>query len=639
MTDLYSRILALLVMMSAFANLAIYKPYAVCFSVLIFFIVLFVVKMQLTNRTFLAMVSFLIFLISFIYVLNGHTNQIGDFGVYYRCGNLMYGNEFNDLAVSCKGAYLNDSVVYLKRSIFYLYLYSIFGGSYFFLKLYNLILLTITVSLLYLTFKYRGVVKASMIAAVFFLLITILHLPFVANPDNLTPLIQLLFILSISHILVKKNFNYEVILNLVLLFVTITYSGLARDLTVFFVLAVIYISLSNVRRVPVKILSMLLFAGIAAIFAEQFIVRNLFHASGTGSVILKILSSLDITSFPPQNAVVQREWYDFLYPEVQHVLSQHSYKWFLARFLDEFFVQFNHYLIYVFAKIGIMFDFIGNYSDAVQSWQNNVDNVYIYDSLNYVLSLNSDFFSVITSLLIIFSITSLFKKTCSVIHSNAIKLFLCIALPLVLVLPVLPRYSTVLVMPLFIMSSYSPVFGGRAVSFSWNSSGAHVKKSMYFIVSLMSVYFLIQYCSKYYTLHNRRPIYSVVQQQPSYDVNFACNLQPVPIWKYFDRRMRSKLDPGVDCVSFVFNFEQNVKNVSFIVTQSALEDKFNKLSNFEFSYKINDGQSYKWRQLNTPVMFNVAYGTEGPVKLEIFIRRIMSDEPIEFEIRDILAFP
>ncbi|QBP73987.1 hypothetical protein E2K99_02695 [Herbaspirillum huttiense] len=238
------------------------------------------------------------------------SNQVSDFGVYFRCGaeHVQNSSSLLDWSKKCESSWLPGFATYWRRSLLYtLPLGWISSGSYIALKLFNGVCHILAIALIYLYVSREAGSKAGFIAAI----ALCFHPEFwfsatIATSDNLVIVLELVFLGAIARLC--RAPDKRIVLIVVLLLTCMELLRSVGPILVLFVVAVV--PLANARKQRLH----LLLAAIASIITLTGVQLLATRAGMTGLQSNGLLAAL------AGSGVTAPRGFDDLYNWNQYVL-------------------------------------------------------------------------------------------------------------------------------------------------------------------------------------------------------------------------------------------------------------------------------------------------------------------------------
>ena len=572
-------------------------------------------------------------LVVLVWVALWSTPQIGDFGVYWRCGTLVPWSPEHWMQ-SCKTAYLDAVGVYGKRSFVYtLPIGLIFGSEPVALKIVNAALHIVTVWLAYYALMRQLGAKAACLG----LLVLSLQPEWwytltIATPDNVAvPLILLSFVL-IGRLLHTPSLIGAVGLGAVIVLLEWSRS-LGPFVVIAFALAIAVNRAAWIRNGAQMLIALLAAYGINWGFGAL----NHFVASVDDP--LKWMWAFDVSIRPPQNFQTWFDWSDHLWPAIDQ--QQRSSIGF-ARFLDEWIVQYQAWPAYMVEKSAILFKGTGTKYFVGVQWPDNVENVYTVAHNSVPVGKWSTRLSLALPLIVLpLVMAALFYAPLSPLGIAGLA-FAAVFLALMIgFAEILSRYGVLMAPVMMVLAAH---LGRNRTHVDKQSDRRVVYQAITGVAVLVSAFFIGQVLAGYAENRHTRLLMKMTQDSAVVIDGLECNPKQVPVWPYYGRRMRSVLPPDAECVSYHIPFEQAkgpLRSASLFVTRERLpfaHEKPEPLA-FDYGFKLGD-QPIQWFSLNDKAAawhsFDLgSFGTSVP-RLQWIVRRKQGQQELQFEVRDLL---
>ncbi len=557
--------------------------------------------------------------------------QVGDYGVLWRCG-AEFGMPIQKWVATCRSGYTDATGIYRERAFVYTVpIMSLFGPSYIALKLYNVVLHAATAALvLWLCNRHLGY-RAGCAALTVLALQTEwwLAIP-VASMDNLAVLLIVALIgLLASENLVIRPLTFGAALGVLsLLF------QWSRSLGAFAILASLIVIMVRLDHRTWR--QWALAATTASVFYVLInqAISSFLDAPTESGLVAQQLFALDVHIRPPQNYEVVREWVQNLAPAIP---ADRQFWAGLHRLIDALSHGFLQWPSYMAAKAAVLFAGDGNLYYATVDWRDNLDTIYTVQRTNIPTGPLLKLFVhgvTIVGLVIVTVATVLSGRSRIALAALAFAgAFIGIT---VSIGPVLDRYG-ILTGPAFAF------LAGAAVANNGHPVGHEQRACLPFAAGagiLIGAYLLaLTPAIVYRTIHPRALMW--MKQQAAADVpELPCNQTLVPVWRYFERRVRSSFAPDVTCVSYGASIPRLTRRAQFFVTRERLPYMHEKLPPVAFEYAVRIGaaplswqslgsKDARWHEIEVPV-------SDAAPSLQFVVRRIGASGEFQFEIRDLL---
>lgn len=572
-------------------------------------------------------------LIIVVWVTLWSTPQIGDFGVYWRCGTMVPWSPGHWMQ-TCKTAYLDAVGVYGKRSFVYtLPIGLIFGPEPLALKAVNAALHISAACLVYLFLIRKLGAKAACLG----LLVLSLQPEWwytltVATPDNLAvPLILLSFIL-ISGLMQSPSVLAAIALGAVI--VLLEWS---RSIGPFVLIAfAITITLQRERRLH-HVGQLLIVLGAVYGINWSFGALNQFVAVVDDP--LKWMWAFDVSIRPPQNFQTWFDWSDHLWPVIDQ--PQRS-RIGLARFLDELIVQYQAWPAYMIEKAGILFKGTGTQYFVGVQWPDNVENVYTVAQNSVPVGKWSTRLSLALPLMVLpLLMAALLFAPLSAVGMVGLafgSVFLALMIGFA---EILSRYG-VLMAP--VMAMFVAQLGQVRGTAKDATEPKPVYQALTGVAVLLSAFVIGQVLAGQAQGRHPRLLMKMVQDSTLVIDGLECNPKQVPVWPYYGRRMRSVLPTDAACISYHIPLEEAVgplHSVSLFVTRERFPFAHETLGPLAFDYGFKFGdQPVQWFSLKDKTAawhsFDLSgFGSAVP-RMQWIVRRQLGNQDVQFEVRDML---
>ena len=573
--------------------------------------------------------------ITMIWAIAYSSPQVGDHGVYWRCAS-DFRFPLTEWFSSCRGSYLEDPLVYGKRSLAYTLPLGILKLDYSEFKLWNAFIHIVTIIVFYLVAQRAMGEKGGTLATILFVIqpewwYTIT----VASADNLA-LLPMLLALGFYASEKENNRFMDLVLAAVLVSILLIALEWSRSLSIFFMLTAAIFALIAYQPGKVNISIAIALVGPVIFIAVNTALLQYSGIAGNGFELIKTLAEFDVTIRPPGNFQVFFEWSDHLWRSIP--FSEKN-QFSLIRFADELMHGFASWPSYMVEKIKILTIGTGTAYFVGVDWANNLDTVFTVPENTAPIGAFSMGVSrslevlviTIAAFVLIFRPLTRFGQVSMVFTS----VFLIIVVGFG---QVLSRYGLLLSLPIAII-------GGHLVMDKNDRRYEQIAPSKSLIIGMAVlgfVYLLGYSLAKLYQAEYPRPVLSVKQGVPDPGLPQGCNRDLVPIWNYYQRRMRSELSPVVECASYLFPIESGATAVAFFVTREKLRSRHEDRGHafFRYGYRINSGRIV-WEDIdNSDAKWNkISFDGNSQERstLEVVVERKVAGSQFQFEIRDMLV--
>lgn len=562
--------------------------------------------------------------------------QIGDHGVYWRCGT-HFQLPIATWLDHCRGTYLPSANVYGQRALVYTVpIARLFANSYLALKLVNAGLHILTAATLWqVTARAvgaRGGFLALMLLATqpewwftltlaagenlgLFLIVAVLWLIGRRRSSRATALVEAL---ALAMLIVAADWSRSIGMPLVvaaLLFLAIR------------------IGTVGWTRAAIRVLA------AAILYACLNAALSRFLSLPQGPGMLMVLGAFDVTIRPPQNFTVWFEWAQHLWPAIEP-MQRGSIT--LARFVDEFVQHFQGWVPYMAQKAALLFEGTGTLYFAAVDWPSNVDNVYTVARNTAPSGPLVEGVCRVAALAPLPLIgLSVLRCRLSGVGLAAVAYMAVLLFALVSFFEVLTRYQLMAAPALAIVGAHLAI--GRAGRDRSDESMRPLVMASIGVAILGIAYDAGALATGILAKRSPRTLGDIKQDGPATFSGTACNGLGVPVWAYYGRIILTELAPGVDCASFSIPVDSATRKISFFITRETLPFPDVHLPRLAFQYAVRAGDATpvwedlgrstaRWHELRTPL------GSAGKKRLQVIVRRTKPGVAIRLQIRDLLQF-
>jgi hypothetical protein len=560
--------------------------------------------------------------------------QVGDFGVLWRCG-LEFGLPTDRWLESCHGGYILAPQLFRERSFFYTVPFSlIFGANYTALKIYNAMLHASTAVLLLICCNRDFGPRAGFMAVTFMAAQPEwwFAIP-LASMDNVALLAIIALIWGLRAV---GDITRPLLASVALASVAVVLEW-SRSMGGLVLITILTVMVVNIDRTTWRnrLLS-------AATIAIVYVLINrglnaLLGAQPSPDPLTQSLFALDMRIRPPQNYQVLFEWTQHLWTAIS---PEHRFWFGLHRFIDEMAHGFFLWPGYMAEKAAVLFASDGYLYFATVNWPDNRDTVFTVAQSNVphgaATTLIVRALAIVNVTIAAFAVVWMRRTGLTFAALAFLGTFMA---AIVGIGPLLSRYGLLVAPALAIIvgglvktRGKPPVEGNR---------GPYV--TVLGLGQLAAAFLVGTLPALLYQERNPRSLMTMTQESPSDTADIPCNTKSVPIWAFFNRRMRSNLGPDVTCVSYRIPVLGRSNKLSFFVTRERLPYLHDKLPPVSFEYAFRIGQSpLAWESLDDASVrwheIQVPFDPKGAI-MQLIVRRTRPGAEIQFEIRDLLIQP
>lgn len=568
-----------------------------------------------------------------VWVVLWATPQIGDFGVYWRCGTMMPWSP-SDWMQACKTTYLDAVGIYGKRSFVYtLPIGVLFGSNPVALEVLNAFLHILTAVMVYQVLCSRLGVKPAFLG----LLILSLQPEWwytltIATPDNLA--VPLVFICLILIERLVRSFSGLSVAGLSICIVMLEWSrSLAPFMLIAFFMTCIIYPDYRLRNVGQFILV------VVAVFALNRGLELINAFTPAFSDPLKAFWALDLTIRPAQNFQTWFDWSDHLWPAIDP--AQRSRVGF-ERFADELIVQFRYWPAYMVDKAAALFKGTGTQYFVGVDWPDNVETIYTTAKNTVPVGKWSVRLALAMPLIVLpVCAVTLMRSPLSLLGWVALAFGSVFLVLMVGFAEMLGRYGVLMVPVQVILVAHLAI---SIVPDQGPTKWTPTKKAFTGLVLFGLLFAAGLLASRFLQSNHPRLLMAMTQEGPLLVDGEACNDRQVPVWPYYGRRMRSLMPDDTRCISYHIPLEQakdSLRAASLFVTREKFPFSHEKLDpvGFEYGFKLGD-QPIEWFSLADKTaqwhQFDLEpFGSTLP-SLQFIVHRRSGRGDIQFEIRDLL---
>lgn len=504
--------------------------------------------------------SYFVFLIGWALLVS--SQQISDFGVYFRCGaeNWRAAASIQDWMQKCHSAWLPGVSTYWRRSLLYTLPVGILGnGSYLLLKLYNAALHLATVAILYrLVADRAGRAQGVLAAAALAIYPEYWFSTSLATSDNLALLLLVLWLRSLLCCLSEEHAVRQIVCTALLALAL----DLLRDIGLICVLATALLAIASSSRVRWRMLTVSVFT-FGLMTATTWIGARFAPVPATQAGLFARLVGNSVTTTYPWMDVYR--WFEYVYPLVSRKYHGPYLTGLLAMDLNHGIIAALHNWM---EKTNVLFRGVGYYLFSAAPFDGNPDNYKVAEIAPTYLA-NNGFTLFLVGAAASFTIAALIGVVRQRADGlNRISIAFCSSFLFFVVGfgESQARYCVLL----------APVFGIMISGLLSPKTGAlkecarrSVGSVLMFAAALCVGFFAVEGVTR--SISPSRPVMRFFNQESMVTINGEkCNLARVPI----DIRARYVFMPlppiRPACYSFVFSVEGGSGNLHYYVTRDPI---------------------------------------------------------------------